>query len=183
MVGKLESWAATMGGLLKTIGLPGFMTNTAALYEKLDTERRAWGAFLEAWWDRFGVSPVGVADLFPLASAPEDRKNGEGAPEGLDLLSEQLGGGSDRARRTRLGHLLKGKVDCVYSGLRILDAGTKWRAARYRLEEVSGPGSSPGQALRGSTQASQADGDDPEREVFEPGQRLYPWQKVLGFKF
>ena len=133
-VAGFGDWSAVMGGMLKTIGISGFMANANDLYDRLDVERQAWAGFLEVWWEARRDTTVGVADLFPLASEPDEK--GDDQAEG-NLLAEQITGNTERARKTKLGQLLRSHVDRTYGKYRIRSVGTYNRVARYKLQEMS----------------------------------------------
>lgn len=119
-LGSFESWAATMGGILRSAGVPGFLANLADFYAAADTELKTWRGFVEAWRDKYGTAAVGVADLYPLA-------------EELGL-----GEGSERSQRSRLGRLLRTNRDRSFAGLRVEAAGSYQGAARWQIVAVSG---------------------------------------------
>ncbi|MDP9365825.1 MAG: ATPase, partial [Chloroflexota bacterium] len=123
-LGSYEEWSRVLGGILDTAGVPGFLGNLAEFYEQTDTEGSAIRGFLRAWWEQHHGAPVGVGDLFTVASAPES---------GLDL-----GDKGERSQRIRLGNRLKELRDRQYQladdlTVRIADAGTAQRAQLWRL--------------------------------------------------
>ncbi len=134
-------WTGAMGGLLDTVGVTGFMANADDLYDRLDTERQAWASFFEAWWDQWGGTEVGVNDLFPLASEWDKTPEGlqQSNPDEGNILAEQITGNTERARRVKLGKLLRSHVDRTYGEYRIESAGKKQRTARYRLNKRNSP--------------------------------------------
>lgn len=99
-IGSYENWAQTIGGALETVGIEGFLGNLNEALETADAEGAAWRAFVQAWWDRFGTTEVGVADLFDLAVR---------ADPAIDI-----GEGSERSQRTRFGKLLPKVRDRVF---------------------------------------------------------------------
>ncbi len=123
-LGSYEEWSRVLGGILDTAGVPGFLGNLAEFYEQTDTEGGAIRGFLRAWWEQHHGAPVGVGDLFTVATAPES---------GLDL-----GDKGERSQRIRLGNRLKELRDRHYQladdlTVRITDAGTAQRAQLWRL--------------------------------------------------
>ncbi len=121
-LGSYEAWAAVMGGILDVAGVGGFLGNLSEFYDQADVEGKNDRAFVEAWWDKHGDKAVGVADLYPLA---------------VEVL--ELGDGSERSQRTRLGrsHLVRLR-DRVVAGHRVCEADKYQGAQRWRLEEVLG---------------------------------------------
>ena len=121
-LGSFEDWAAVMGGILGTGGVDGFLANRERFYDGADRETAACRTFIGAWLEKSG-SADGAKDLWELL-------------EHVDPTCD-LGRGSDRSQRTRLGAVLTGAVDrrCTVDGrqLRVASAGTRKRAAQYRL--------------------------------------------------
>ena len=122
-LGSYEAWAAVIGGILAVSGVEGFLGNLSAFYDQADVEGRTDRSFVEAWWQKHGDKPVGVADLYPLA---------------LDLL--ELGDGGERSQRTRLGrsHLARLR-DRIVSGHRVCEAEKYQGAQQWRLTEAPDP--------------------------------------------
>ena len=128
-IGSFEGWAQVMGGILEVAGVPGFLGNLKEMYERADAEGAAWRGFVAQWWERFGTSEVGVADLFELAQQSELR----------------LARGDERAKRTSLGQALVRMRDRIFAvgelRLRVSAAGSFRRAQRWQLQLVeSGAG-------------------------------------------
>ena len=122
-LGGFESWSDTIGGILATAKIPGFLGNLEDLYEQSDAEGAAWRAFVQAWWDKHEDKPVGVATLWDLINQGD--------------LPIDLGKGSEHGQKVNLGREVKSRRDRQLENLRIIDAGTKRRAQLYRLERVS----------------------------------------------
>jgi hypothetical protein len=124
-LGSFEAWAETMGGILKVAGVPGFLGNTAELYQEADEETRAWREFILAWWEKYKWQCVGARELYSLA-------------RGSDLLSEILGDGGEQSQRTRLGRALGGMRDRIIGTYRIMDGGEDNKGRRrYCLQRTS----------------------------------------------
>ena len=122
-LGSFESWSETMGGILETAGVPGFLANADELYETSDVEGLMWRNFVAAWWDRHGTAQVVTADLFQIAGPCEPPL--------------PLGDGSERSQRTRLGKALTRMRDRVFAldgiRVRIRAAGISHQAQRWQL--------------------------------------------------
>ncbi len=162
-LGGYEQWSHVVGGILKAVGIEGFMANADELYDQLDTERQAWVEFFSEWAEKFGAfskpsntwgawvengdgrvewvpseeptESVGTKELFPLASTYDNEEDGEG----LGLLDGHLGKGNERARRNYLGKLLANRYkDRVFGGYRleVLDK-TKDRAKQFRMVNLT----------------------------------------------
>ncbi|MBI4248567.1 MAG: hypothetical protein HY611_03605 [Elusimicrobia bacterium] len=124
-LGMFDSWSRVMGGILEVAGIKGFLGNLADLYSNSDFEGAIWRGFAKAWWDKFGDQEVGVSELFELANALD---------EPLDL-----GKGSEKAQRTRLGRELVRLRDRQFDNLRIVSAGERQRAKKWRLVSMPAP--------------------------------------------
>jgi len=124
-LGSYERWAAVMGGILDTAGIPGFLGNLSALYDASDLEGAVWRGFVAVWWEKFESKRVGVSDLFPLAVGTE----------GLDL-----GSGQEKSQRTSFGKQLAKQRDRVIGGelhdYRVVEAGKERGAAQWQLLPV-----------------------------------------------
>jgi hypothetical protein len=117
-----ESWSEVLGGILDFVEVPGFLGNLESFYEDSDTEGAAWRTFLAAWWEKFGDREVGVSDLYQLA---------------LDSDSPfDLGEGSERSQRTRLGKQLGANRDRQFDDLRIVAGKTEKRLQQWKLVYV-----------------------------------------------
>jgi len=132
VLGMFEEWAQTLGGILETAGIHGFLGNLSEFYEQSDEEGAAWRGFLEAWWESKHDRAARVKELLPIASAVD----------GLEL-----GDGNEPSQRARLGKLLArmkdrifqiGTVDGQPIRLRIATAGTSGGANAWRLIEQVG---------------------------------------------
>lgn len=110
-----------MGGILESVGVPGFLENRAEMYQRSDPEREKWAAFLREWHEKHGAEPVGTGDVIDLAGECE-------------LIA--VDPGKERAARNTFGRMLRAKADRVFSGYRLTSAGTKDRAARYRVIRI-----------------------------------------------
>ncbi len=138
-LGMFESWSETMGGILDVAKVPGFLENVDEFYDQSDAEGNATRALLGQWWDEFREKPVGVADLWKLTTR--------------DAFPLDLGSGKERSQKSRLGRIIVGLRDRMFtieddvntSGgegakftrkLRIERAGTRQRATLWRLREI-----------------------------------------------
>jgi putative DNA primase/helicase len=120
-LGSFEQWSAVIGGILQLAGVPGFLGNVDALYERVDAEGARWRAFTAAWWDKFEESPRGTAELFPIAEGADDF---------------ELRGSTEKAQRTSFGKQLSAQQDRIFGEFRIESAGKEHQAARWRLRRM-----------------------------------------------
>ena len=130
-LGMFESWARTLGGILEVAGIPGFLSNANEFYAVSDAETEAWRTLILEWWDAHRDRDVKVSDLWRLVDPASP----------ADPIPLPIGDGSERSRRTRLGLLLVGARDRVYSTdvgrFRIEKVGAEHNAARWRLAPLS----------------------------------------------
>jgi hypothetical protein len=54
VMGSFEAWSKTLGGVLATAGVEGFLENSRALYEKAISHSGLWAGFLEVWHEKYG---------------------------------------------------------------------------------------------------------------------------------
>jgi putative DNA primase/helicase len=92
-LGSFEQWSLVMGGILEAAGISGFLSNLEEFYELSDHEGAVLRAFVKAWWDKFDVKEVGVAELLPLALATD----------GFEINGKDEGG-QRRSLGRALGH-------------------------------------------------------------------------------
>ena len=118
-LGMFENWAAVMSGIFEVIGVPGFLENLQDTYEQLDEESAVLSPFIELWWLNKRDEKVSTAELYSL-------------PFDLDL-----GAGSSRSQRTRLGKLLSDKANCRFGDYTVRKAGVYQGARLWKLENVS----------------------------------------------
>jgi DNA-binding XRE family transcriptional regulator len=174
ILGSYEDWVAVVGGILKAVGIDGFLENATELYDQLDLERQAWVEFFYTWaetysaydpdtlswgayvetdsgarmWETKGDGgPVGVKELFPLASHFDSAGVAvsnfpENQNEGLGLLDAYLGRGKERARKTNLGRQLQKRKGRIYGGYKLeLPLAKRKKTALYQLtKKDGGPG-------------------------------------------
>ena len=123
-LGSFESWARVVGGILNVAGIEGFLTNRDELGVS-DMEGGEWSQFVSRWWGKHSDKPVGVADLFPLVN-------------GDDPLELQLGDGTEKSQRTRLGMLLRDRRDRIFGEYQLVQAWQKHGAQLWRLQRAQG---------------------------------------------
>jgi hypothetical protein len=92
-LGSYGSWVETLGGILKSAGIPAFLDNLVTFYERADEESQNWLALVDAWWEQHGEEKVTTAQIFQLI-----------VDQGLDF---PLGKGSEQAQKVRLGFELR----------------------------------------------------------------------------
>jgi len=120
-LGSFEDWTRVIGGILENVSIPGFLGNLAALYEEADTEGTMWRQIVALWWDKFGDSPVGTNELYPLAITFD----------GIDL-----GKSGSRSEKTIFGKMLGKQRDRVLGNFRIMTAGILHNSKRFKLVPI-----------------------------------------------
>lgn len=123
-LGRYESWASVMGGILGVSGVSGFLTGRDRVYVDADNETTEWAILCEAWWRVYGERPVAAHELFEVAR--EHR-----------LLLDLWGGRSELSAKQRFGHALNARRDRVFGGLKIRNAGkdAASKSNTYRLKQ------------------------------------------------
>ena len=135
-LGSYENWCRVLGGILETVGIPGFLGNRNELSQKTNPDRDKWAGFLESWHAKFKDASVGVADLYENP----DGSNGVAIDAGL------VDGNRDKSRseKVSLGKAIIERRDRVFGQFRIVSSGTLHRIAQYKcVSGVSGVSVSP----------------------------------------
>lgn len=124
-LGRYESWAGVMGGILEVSGVQGFLSGRERLYAEADKETTEWSSFCEAWWSTFGERAVTASELFEIA---KDRK----------LLLDLWGGRDGLSASQRFGRGLTSRRDRVFGGFKLRNAGkdSATKSNAYRLERT-----------------------------------------------
>jgi putative DNA primase/helicase len=122
VMGSFESYAETLGGILAVVAVPDFLGNLEELYEVADAEGAQWGRLVELWAEKYGYQAVSVGDLYLLATQID----------GFDLGS----GNTERSHKVKFGMMLTKQRDKIYGPLKIVHAGTKQRAAQWKLSVI-----------------------------------------------
>lgn len=122
-LGRYDSWAGVLGGILEVAGVPGFLSGRERLHTEADKETTEWAALCEAWWSSYGERPVTAKDVFEVA---KDR----------GLLLDVWGGRTHQGALQRIGHALGSRRDRVFGSYKLVNAGRDGvtRNAAYRLE-------------------------------------------------
>jgi hypothetical protein len=130
-LGSFEAWAEAVGGMVAFAGIPDFLGNLAALYDKADAGGAEWEGFLQAWWEELDASkPITVADLTKRIDDNDALK--EALPGDLAEAFHKSTGSFSR----KLGTALAKRAGTRYGedGMHIVRAGEFRRAARWKLE-------------------------------------------------
>jgi hypothetical protein len=132
-LGSFEAWTEIVGGMVAYAGIPGFLGNLSALYDKADEGNAEWEEFLHAWWETFAEEPVTVAQLTKRVETDDDLR--EALPPDLAEALDKSKGSFSR----RLGNALSKRSGTRYGedALRVVKAGELRRAVRWKLEKGS----------------------------------------------
>jgi len=126
LLGGFDDWSRVMGGVLETVGIPGFLGNLEEFYAEVDEETEQLREYLGVWWTRMQDKPMLSTELVNLPSLPD---------EILDVEAEK--------RPWRLGKWLRNLKD---KPIDLVDGPTitvvrdeklapRIRAVRWRLRE------------------------------------------------
>lgn len=135
-LGSFEAWAEIVGGMVAFAGIPGFLGNLEALYEKADEGGAEWETFLSAWRSACGSDSVTAAELVEKIEA--DKKLRAALPPDLAEVLDKGQGSFSR----RLGKALSSRAGTRYGEdeLHVAKAGEKSRAAQWKVEAGSPEG-------------------------------------------
>lgn len=100
-LGRFEQWTQVLGGILQVCGIPGFLDDRQWVHTEADQDTRAWEAFCDAWYERYGELVITAKDLFVVAKE-------------RSLLLTLWGGRSTIAAQQRLGHALADRRDRLF---------------------------------------------------------------------
>lgn len=127
-LGSYESWSDVIGGILKLIGIPGFLTNSNRVYAEAEQEVLVWQEFFAIWWQEHQDNLVTADILFCLA-----KRN--------HLLLDIWAGRGEHAARTRFGKALSRMRDRIIGAYQLRKTGqdSHNKVQYYRLEPVQTP--------------------------------------------
>jgi hypothetical protein len=100
-LGSYEAWSDVIGRILDGCGIPGFLTNLDALYDRADAEGAAWRALIATWWSEHRIEPQTAGELYPLVAQAE-----------ADML---ISGKDEIGRKKSFGRALARIQDRVFS--------------------------------------------------------------------
>lgn len=115
---RYRAWADVMGGLLESVGVPGFLENTRELAGSASPETEVWRNFVRLWGAAKGREKVTVDGfLHDLAFGVSEASRGEMAD---GVLTELLPADTRSKRRQRLGIALQKQRGRVYGEWKIM---------------------------------------------------------------
>lgn len=122
-LGSFEVYSKTIGGILETCGVEGFLSNWEIMFESTNSEEESWRGFYQKWHKEYGDQPMKAGDLYDVIKEFED-------------LYAFLGDGNESSQRKRLGHLLKKRAGRVVGGLRIQKSIRVGGHLKFKMENV-----------------------------------------------
>ncbi len=121
-LGSFEAWSRVMGTILDGVGVPGFLGNLTAFYEKANEDRAPWEQVVTAWHAAFSTRVQTSGEVY------------KGVVQNTDDINLPLTGNTERALQTSFGAQLKTQQDRVIAGFRIRQVGKRDGALTWRLE-------------------------------------------------
>jgi hypothetical protein len=121
-MGMFEQWCHVMGGILEANGMHSFLDNLDEVYTESDMEISLWRSLTEAWWSEYETNAVGVADLYQLVLEKD--------------IPIELGSGTERSQKIRLGIQISGKRQRQFGPYRIVYVSRKNHSHLWRLEKI-----------------------------------------------
>jgi len=118
---SFEGWSRTVGGILKSCGIGGFLENTEDFFTTAEGDAESITAFVRAWYGKEGHFPVLVRDILPLAV-----EHG--------LVNDK---NTEASQKKSLGQLLRRKQDMVFSGIKITRCALSAGNLTWKTEAVS----------------------------------------------
>jgi putative DNA primase/helicase len=132
-LGSFEDWSRIMGGIVENAGYTNFLGNLESVYEETDAEGSAWRQLIEAWWEKYGEQEISASDLYDII-VPAFRVDTLEMPDPVDI---DLGDGSDRSQKTRLGLLLRKYRDRQFNDKRIIKGGSRRGVQKWSLKKAT----------------------------------------------
>lgn len=123
--GDFGEWSSVMGGLLREIGVRGFLGNVIDFQNMANEEREGWSELFERIWEAWGPEVWSTNEIVGLAVG-----------SGIGIT----GSGLDDQKR-QLGEFLRKKHESIHSGLRLINTGkdaARGKGRGYRLECIEG---------------------------------------------
>jgi hypothetical protein len=124
-LGMFEDWARVMGGILESVGIPGFLENLHDFYESTDDESNEWAELTRIWWDKYDTTPIGTSEVLEIVTEHS--------------LGVWIGSkASEHSQKITLGKEIKKQRDRRFrvgeTEYQIIFAGTHNRSARWALK-------------------------------------------------
>jgi hypothetical protein len=118
-VSRFDEWEATLGGILESIEIEGFLANHAKQADNESPEDVVFRGFVNRWFETHGESTVTVQELL--------------ATPGIDEMTDLLG---EKSPGRALGKMLQTRKDRVINGYKVTKNGVNSRGVQWRLKEL-----------------------------------------------
>lgn len=140
-LGSFEAWCETVGGMLETAGVEGFLRNADTMFEQSDGEASQWETFFLALAELFNGEPfrvMDVVDKLPVkegASTVEMKRLRGALPDFLADAADRTGGFFQR----RLGKCFAERVGRRFGESQVCleraDEDRKAKVQRWRVQK------------------------------------------------
>ncbi len=130
-MGRFESYARVMGGILDAAGVEGFLANRSKMIGR-NPEATRWAALVAAWHAKHGVGLVTCSDLWTTITGDADLSV---------AFADLIGDGKELSQKQRLGKAIEKQANQVWDSWRITRSSVRARngSAVYRLKPASDP--------------------------------------------
>lgn len=111
LMGSFEGWRKTVGGILETAGVDGFLGNIHVLRNRVDEDHVAWSSFMYRWFKAYGAESTKAGDLLDMFQEDDylcGTLEGKGSVRLSSLLKKRAG--------SIMGQIKLVKTDAKYGG-------------------------------------------------------------------
>jgi hypothetical protein len=131
ILGGYESYSRILGGILEFIGVKGFLTNLASMYDIVDTNIPAWEAFLTAWYGVLKDREITTAELITELQNPDLKEFKAALPDDYaDMTVKNY--------QRRLGIAISSRKMARFpNGLKIQKAGEAHHNAKWQVVDTN----------------------------------------------
>lgn len=140
---RFPEWARTIGGILQSAEIAGFLDNIAEQRASISGEAiTEWHEFTELWFEKHGENYVGTREILPLALQVEN------------IAAQLEKAQSDSAKMRDLGKMLQKRRDRVFGEWKIKTGPTIQKRASFRLQRPDLGQNSPKMDVTDGTDAT-----------------------------
>ncbi len=111
--GRFESYAQTMGGILESAGVEGFLANRPLVIQR-NADANRWSVLVGSWASAHGTAPVSASDLWTLVISEPDLSV---------AFASVLGEGKQLSQKQKLGNALRAQTGQIWGDWRVVSAG------------------------------------------------------------
>jgi hypothetical protein len=153
-MGRYETYARTMGGILDSIEIPGFLDNRSKLIGR-NVESTRWPALVAAWHTAHAETMVTSADLWKTIASNQDLHV---------AFADIVGDKGELSQKQRLGRAIEKQTNQVWGDWRIVRTDIRVRngSAVYRLK----PASEACFETDGEADSDATSNDDSDSDIF-----------------